>query len=79
MVYLLVRKLLPTTLYEDSTTCITQIKGDYIKSDRTKHISPKFFYTHNLEENGDITIQQQICSNDNLTNLITKSLPIVTL
>ena len=53
-------KLLPTILQEDNTTCIAKIKGGYIKVDRTKHISPKFFYTHDLEENGDITIQQ-IC------------------
>ena len=36
----------PTLLYEDNVACITQIKGGYIKGDRTKHISPKFFYTH---------------------------------
>ena len=32
-----------TTLYEDNTKCIAQIKGEYIKRDRTKHISPKLF------------------------------------
>ena len=64
-------KLLPTTLYEDNTICITQIKGGYIKCDR------RFFYTHDPEENDDITLQQ-ICSKDNLTYLFTKSLPIVT-
>ena len=62
----------PTTLYEDNTACIAQIKGD-----RTKHISPKLFYTHDLEENGDITVQQ-ICSKDNLADLFTKSLPTAT-
>ena len=70
-------KLLPTTLYEDNTTCITQIKRGYIKSDRKKHISLKFVYTHDLEENDNITIQQ-ICSRDNLTNLFTKPLPTTT-
>ena len=67
----------PTTLYEDNTVCIAQIKGGYIKGDRTKHISPKLFYTHDLEENGDITVQQ-ICSKDNLADLFTKSLPTAT-
>ena len=67
----------PTTLYEDNTACIAQIKGGYIKGDRTKHISPKLFYTHDLEENGDITVQQ-ICSKDNLADLFTKSLPTAT-
>jgi hypothetical protein len=37
-----------TILYEDNAACITQIRGGYIKGDRTKHISPKFFYTHEL-------------------------------
>ncbi|XP_070048576.1 secreted RxLR effector protein 161-like [Nicotiana tomentosiformis] len=31
-------------LYEDNAACITQLKGGYIKGDRTKHISPKFFF-----------------------------------
>ena len=66
-------KLLPTTLYEDKTSCIAQIKGGYIKGDKTKYVSPKLFYTQDLEENDDITVQQ-ICSKDNLTNLFTKLL-----
>ena len=40
-------------------------------------MSPKFFYTHGLEENDDITVQQ-ISSKDNLTDLLTKSLPTTT-
>ena len=39
---------IPTTIYEDNATCIEQIKEGYIKSDITKHISSKFFYTHEL-------------------------------
>ena len=35
-----------TILYEDNAACIAQLKGGYIKGDRTKHISPKFFFTH---------------------------------
>ena len=38
----------PTILFEDNVACIAQITGDYIKGDKTKHISPKFFYTHKL-------------------------------
>ena len=38
----------PTILFEDNVACITQITGGYIKRDITKHISPKFFYTHEL-------------------------------
>ena len=63
-----------TTLFEDNVTCIAQINGGYIKGDRTKHLSPKFFYTHELQKSGEIDVQQ-ICSSDNLIDLFTKSLP----
>lgn len=33
----------PTILYKGNVACITQMKEGYIKSDRTKHIPPKFF------------------------------------
>ena len=41
----------PTTIYEDNVDCIVQVRGGYIKGDKTKHISPKFFYTHELQKN----------------------------
>jgi len=68
------QKILPTILYEDNTACIHQLKEGYIKGDRTKHISPKFFFTHDLQKNGEIDVQQ-IRSSDNLADLFTKSLP----
>ena len=71
------KKNLPIVLFEDITACIAQIKGGYVKGDRTKHISPKLFYTHDLQENGDISVQQ-ISSKNNLTNLFTKTLPTST-
>jgi hypothetical protein len=49
----------------------------YIKTNYTKHISPKLCYLHELQEGGDISILQ-IKSCDNLTELFTKSLPLVT-
>ncbi|XP_074299319.1 secreted RxLR effector protein 161-like [Silene latifolia] len=49
----------------------------YIKGDRTKHISPKFFFTHDLQKSGDINVQQ-IRSSENLADLFTKALPIAT-
>ena len=67
----------PTVLYEDNAACVEQIKGGYIKGDRTKHISPKFFYTHELKKDGEIDVQQ-IRSNDNLADLFTKALPSTT-
>ena len=67
----------PTILFEDNVACIAQIIGGYIKGDRTKHILPKFFYTHELQKNGEIDVQE-ICSSDNLADLFTKSLPTST-
>ena len=64
----------PTLMFEDNTTCIEQLKKGYIKGDNTKHISPKFFFTHDLQENGQIEVLQ-IRSSDNLANLFTKTLP----
>ena len=64
----------PTIMHEDNAACIAQIKGGYIKGDRTKHISPKFFYTHELQKDQVIEVRQ-IRSNDNLADLFTKSLP----
>ena len=59
-------------LFEDNVACIVQITEDYIKRDRTKHISPKFFYTHELQKSNEIDVQQ-IRSSDNLTYLFAKS------
>ena len=67
----------PTILFEDNAACIAQIKGGYIKGDRTKHISPNFFYTHELHKNGEIDVQQ-MRSSDNLADLFTKALPTST-
>jgi hypothetical protein len=63
----------PTVIYEDNTTCIVQIKDGYIKGDRTKYISSKFFSTHDLQKNDLINVCQ-IRSDDNLADLFTKSL-----
>ncbi|XP_070021959.1 secreted RxLR effector protein 161-like [Nicotiana sylvestris] len=41
---------IPTTLYEDNVECISLLKGGYIRGDITKHISPKFFFTHDLQK-----------------------------
>jgi hypothetical protein len=48
-----------------------------IKGDRTKHISPKFFYTHELRKSNDIDVKQ-IRSSDIFSNLFTKTLPSAT-
>ena len=61
---------------EDNAACIAQVKGGYIKGDRTKHILTKFFYTHELQNSGEINVQQ-IRSSDNLA-VFTKALPTTT-
>ena len=46
----------------------------YIKSNITKHIAPKLFYSHELQLSGEINIlKTKSC--DNLADLFTKSLP----
>jgi hypothetical protein len=50
------------------STSQTNNLGHEIKEDRTKHISSKFFFTHELDKCCDIDVQQ-IRSKDNPTNL----------
>ena len=70
-------KEVPTTLYEDNVACIVQLKNGFIKGDRTKHISPKFFFTHDLQKKGDIDVHS-IRSTNNPADLFTKALPTAT-
>ena len=46
----------------------------YVKNNLTKHISPKFFYPHYLQKQGEVQIQQTR-SCDNLADLFPKFLP----
>jgi hypothetical protein len=41
-----------TIIYEDNATCIAQIQSGYVKSNVTKHNTPKLFYPHELQVNG---------------------------
>ena len=67
----------PTIIYEDNAACVVQMQTGYIKSNITKHIAPKLFYPHELQESGEINIlQTKSC--DNLADLFTKSLPTST-
>ena len=47
----------PTVLFKDNSACIKQLKKEYIRGDRTKHLLPKFLYTHKLQENDNIDVQ----------------------
>ena len=67
----------PTIIYEGNTACVAQVREWYIKGDKTKHVSPKFLYAHELQENRQVDIKQ-IRSIDNLADLFTKSLSIST-
>ena len=58
----------------DNAVCVAQVRGGYIKEDKTKHISPKFIYTYELQESRQVDVKQ-IRSIDNLANLFTKALP----
>ncbi|KAM3298233.1 hypothetical protein ACQJBY_039939 [Aegilops geniculata] len=59
------------SLFEATCECM---QTGYIKSNITKHISPKWFFPHNLQKSGEISILQ-VKSCDNLADLFTKSLP----
>ncbi|GJT35340.1 hypothetical protein Tco_0925759 [Tanacetum coccineum] len=63
-----------TVVHEDNTARIAQLKDEYIKGERTKHILLKFFFTHDLQKSGDIIVQK-VRSSDNLSDLFTKALP----
>ena len=64
----------PTIIYEDNGACVTQMQIGYIKSNMTKHIAPKLFFPHELQQSGEINVlQTKSC--DNLADLFTKSLP----
>ena len=68
---------MPTSIFEDNAACIAQVREGYIKGDRIKHISPKFFYTHELQQSRQIDVKQ-IRFTDNLADLFTKTLPTST-
>ena len=66
-----------TIIYENNIAYIAQVRGGYIKGDKTKHISPKFFYIHELQKSRQVDVKQ-IRSVDNLVDLFTKALPTST-
>ncbi|KAF3683347.1 actin [Capsicum annuum] len=64
-------------LARDNSAYIAHLKEEFINGDRMKHIFSKLFYIHELQKNDDINVQQ-IRSTENVTDLFTKSSPIVT-
>ena len=68
----------PTIIYEDNAACVAQVQMGYVKSNLTKHISPKFFYAHELQQLNKVRVlHTKSC--DNLADMFTKSLPASTL
>ena len=67
----------PTIIHDDNSACVIQMETSYTRSKINEHIAPKLFYSHELQDNGDINILQ-IKSYDNLADLFTKSLPYST-
>ncbi|GKB20373.1 copia protein [Tanacetum coccineum] len=65
----------PTIIHEDNAACVTQMKEGYIKSDRTKHIPPRYFaYTQDLIKDNQIEMKY-VQSSNNSADLFTKALP----
>jgi hypothetical protein len=64
-------------LFEDNDAWITQLKGHYIKGEKIKDISLKFFILTSFNRRGKIDIKQ-IKLGDNLADLFTKSLLVST-
>jgi hypothetical protein len=48
----------PIIIYEDNAACVAQMQSGYVKSNITKHITPKLFYPHELHVHGEISILQ---------------------
>ena len=67
-----------TIIYEDNRVCIAQIQSGYVKSNMTKHISPKLFHTHELQNKGEIMVTH-VRSCDHHTDMFTKALSSHTL
>ncbi|GKE75916.1 hypothetical protein Tco_1537957 [Tanacetum coccineum] len=64
----------PTIIHEDNAACVAQMKEGYIKSDRTKHIPPRYFaYTQDLIKDNQIEMKY-VQSSNNSADLFTKAL-----
>ena len=46
-----------TIIYKDNIAYGVEVRGGYIKRDKIKHISSKFFYTHKFQENRQVDVK----------------------
>nr|GEX14488.1 retrovirus-related Pol polyprotein from transposon TNT 1-94 [Tanacetum cinerariifolium] len=58
----------PTVVHEDNAACIAQLKDEYVKGDKTKHILLKFFFIHDLQKSGDIIVQKALLIRHNTSD-----------
>nr|GEY54875.1 copia-type Pol polyprotein-like [Tanacetum cinerariifolium] len=64
----------PTLIYEGNSTCVSLMKEGYVKSDRIKHIPPRFFsYAQDLIKDNQVEMRY-VQSSNNSTDLFTKAL-----
>lgn len=69
-----IKELIPTILYEDNKSCITQTREGYSKRDQMKHMDPKIIFTHEHQQSGKIDVcQTRSCEHP--ADLFTKALP----
>lgn len=61
-----------TRIYEDNASCIYQMRRGCIYTDRLKHVSPKFFFTHDLIDT-EIELEH-VDSASNVADIFTKTL-----
>jgi len=62
----------PSIIMEDNQSTIKQVYGN-IKHNHSKHINPKFHYTREQIENGNISVKY-VNTKDNIADLLTKPL-----
>ena len=68
----------PAKIFEDNSACVAKLKEGYIKSDRTKNITPRFFsYIRELEKNKEVDIEY-VRSCNNPADLFPKALSTTT-
>jgi len=64
----------PMKIFEDNDACRHQMSEGFIKSNNTKHLTPKIFYAAEQTKIGTISIEK-ITSAENIADLFTKTLP----
>ena len=63
----------PAIIYEDNLSTIQLIKNGRSNSERTRHVDIRFFFLHDRQEKGDVTLQY-MRSEDMTADVLTKPL-----